>query len=133
MSELGTTGTAIVRTFVPVLVTALVSVFAAAGLPIDSALLEAVVFALVGTAYYSGVLWLQNHVSPAFGILLGSTSTPDYAGTPSDDELDGDLDAVGLIEDDLRDEVDLAVRVPYEEGDDLELFEGQAPEGDVNG
>lgn len=127
--SIGTTGTAIVRTVVPFFVGWLVALAAKAGLEIDSATAEASVTFLVGTLYYIAVMLLQKHVSPVFGWLLGSPTVPEYVKPVASTEESKSVteDTSHAPETDTRTTEQLAERAEFEEDDDVELFEGQAP------
>lgn len=76
--QIGATGTAIVRTVAPMIAGVLLTLLAKAGLNLTEPAVEAALVPILGALYYTGVLWLQNHVSPAFGWLLGSPAVPVY-------------------------------------------------------
>lgn len=121
--------TAIIRTVVPFLLGWFVALAAKAGLDIDSATAEASITFLVGTLYYVAVMLLQKYVSPSFGWLLGSPTVPEYVKpvAPAEDAKPAVEDASPAPETDTRTPEQLAERAEFEEDDDTELFEGQAP------
>jgi hypothetical protein len=73
-----TIGLSVVRTFVPVIVGALITVLTKIGADVSSEALELLVGAVVTTAYYTIVRVLETKVTPKFGWLLGAPRTPTY-------------------------------------------------------
>jgi hypothetical protein len=75
---LGALAVSLFRTYVPLVVGALVTLASVFSLDLDS---EAVLAALtVGASavYYTAVRWLEERVSPKFGYLLGIAEKPIY-------------------------------------------------------
>lgn len=70
--------TAVVRTVVPYVVGFLASLGAIKGLGVSNADLTALITLVVGALYHAGASWLEKHVDPRFGWLLGSASAPIY-------------------------------------------------------
>lgn len=68
--------TSVIRTLTVLIVGWLASVAVKAGIPVDS--LDAPITLLVTVSWYAGVRWLETHVDPAFGWLLGSAKAPQY-------------------------------------------------------
>ena len=67
------------RTFVPVVVGALVTWLIGAGVNLDEETVGALSVALLGiitAAYYFVVTLLERHVHPYFGVLLGAPKAP---------------------------------------------------------
>lgn len=73
-----TIGLSVVRTFVPVIVGALITALTKIGANVSSEALELLVGAVVTTAYYTMVRLLETKVTPRFGWLLGAPRTPTY-------------------------------------------------------
>ena len=75
-------GTSVVRTFIPAVVGAVVSVIigylASKGWSVEPASVTLYITPIVIAAYYAGVRWLEVNVNPAFGKLLGKASAPAY-------------------------------------------------------
>lgn len=71
-------GTSVVRTFVPVLVGLVLTGLASVGLDLSEGLVTEVVATLIITVYYAAVRLLEEHVSPAWGWLLGVARVPKY-------------------------------------------------------
>lgn len=71
----------LIRTYVPIIVGAIVAFLATKGLSIDSDTQAAAVIAFTGiiqAVYYSLVRILEQKFPKLGGILLGKTATPDY-------------------------------------------------------
>jgi len=72
-----------IRTFVPVVVGALVTWLVGVGVNLDEDTVGALSVALLGlitAAYYFAVTLLERHVHPYFGVLLGAPRAPvEYA------------------------------------------------------
>jgi len=78
-SEVGPSLSAsIIRTIVPTAVGLVVSLAAKAGIDADSGDISVALAPLVSTLYYITVRWLEEEVSPKFGMLLGKAATPNY-------------------------------------------------------
>lgn len=73
-----TIGLSVVRTFVPVIVGALITVLTKIGADVSSEALELLVGSIVTTAYYTVARVLETKVTPRFGWLLGAPRTPSY-------------------------------------------------------
>jgi hypothetical protein len=73
---------AYIRTYIPLLVTVLGTWLAQHGLNIDGTLLQVVVGAALGAAYYAVVRFLEGHKAQ-FGWLLGVAKQPAYAPGPA--------------------------------------------------
>ena len=74
----------LVRTVVPVIVGAVLSLLVQLGLEPDPAVAEALSAVLFGGAtalYYVVARLLEHYVSPRFGWLLGKPSKPEYTGS----------------------------------------------------
>jgi hypothetical protein len=71
-------GTSIVRTLVPVVVGSVLAALASVGLDLPEGLVTEVVAAVIITLYYAAVRVLEEHVSPAWGWLLGVAKVPKY-------------------------------------------------------
>ena len=71
-------GTSLIRTVVPVAVGAILAALAQANLDLDEGLVTEVVTAVCITVYYAIVRLLEEHVSPAWGWLLGVAKVPQY-------------------------------------------------------
>lgn len=72
----------LVRTFVPIIVGAVLGFFVTRGIELDPEFESALIVAL--TAGFNGVYYLlvrlfETYVSPKFGWLLGLAQTPDYS------------------------------------------------------
>lgn len=67
----------VIRTVVPVLVTAIAAWFLRFGVNLDNEALTTLLSALVGGAYYSLVRWAEEKW-PQVGVLLGRKGTPSY-------------------------------------------------------
>lgn len=70
----------VVRTFVPLIVGAVLSWAATAGIPLDDGFepaLIAVLSFVFGAVYHIGIRLLEIYVSPRFGWLLGLAKSPD--------------------------------------------------------
>ena len=67
----------LVRTIVPIIIGALVSALALAGLEVDPGALEPGVYAIVSAAYYALIRVLEERW-PKVGKLLGTQGKPDY-------------------------------------------------------
>ncbi|MDQ0726796.1 hypothetical protein [Microbacterium sp. W4I20] len=79
----------LVRTFVPIVVGAVIGGFVTAGIELDAGFEPALIVAV--TAAFQGVYYLvvrlfEKYVSPKFGWLLGLAKTPEY-NAPSKDEV----------------------------------------------
>lgn len=76
----------LVRTFVPIVVGAVIGGFVAAGIELDPgvepALIVAVTAAFQGL-YYLVVRLFEKYVSPKFGWLLGLAKEPEYPTSPA--------------------------------------------------
>jgi hypothetical protein len=83
----------IIRTVVPLIVGALVTLVAHAGLNIDTVHATELVTVVITAVYYIVVRLLEQHISPQFGWLLGSAKTPVYTDASTDDSTaDADVD-----------------------------------------
>lgn len=75
----------LVRTFVPIIVGAVIGWFVSAGIDLDpefeGALIVAVTAVFQGV-YYIAARLLEKYVSPKFGWLLGLAKEPEYEPTP---------------------------------------------------
>jgi hypothetical protein len=71
-------GLSIIRTFIPAVVGALITVLAKIGAHVDSASLEVFISTVVTAVYYAGVRILEVKVGPRFGWLLGAPKAPTY-------------------------------------------------------
>lgn len=71
-------GTSVVRTFVPVLVGLILTGLASVNLDLPEGLVTEVVATTIITLYYAVVRLLEEHVSPAWGWLLGVARVPKY-------------------------------------------------------
>lgn len=106
---------AFIRTYVPLLVSALVGWLASIGLNVSDDAQTALAVGIGGVAaavYYALIRWAEKHW-PWVGALLGSTKTPDgySTGTPvedhaapeevDDDDLEDDVEDSG---DDIKDD-----------------------------
>lgn len=76
----------LLRTGVPYVVAWVAVQLARLGVEIDQAAVASWLTVAVGTVYYAGFRWLETHVSPRFGWLLGIARPPQYT------RPDGDLD-----------------------------------------
>lgn len=79
-SVFSTLWASVVRTFVPLIVGAVLSWAAAAGIPLDEGFepaLIAVLSFVFGAVYHIAVRLLETYVSPRFGWLLGLAKSPD--------------------------------------------------------
>lgn len=79
----------LVRTFVPIVVGAVIGAFVTAGIELDAGFEPALIVAV--TAAFQGVYYLvvrlfEKYVSPKFGWLLGLAKTPEY-DVKSKDEI----------------------------------------------
>lgn len=120
--------TALVRTTVPYLVGFLVTLAISAGVELNEAVTTEALTFLVGSGYYALALFLQEKVSPVFGYLLLIPKSPAYGGETEEEFEDvGEVASENVPEIDTRSPEELAERVEFEEGDDVDLFEGQAP------
>jgi hypothetical protein len=75
---------AIIRTVVPSAVGLLLGWLAARGFNLDPDTQAGLVTALTAACialYYAAVAWLERHVNPAFGWLLGAAKPPTYDAT----------------------------------------------------
>lgn len=75
----------IVRTFIPIIVGAVLGWFASAGIVVDAAFepsLIAVLTAAGAAVWYLAARLLEKYVSPKFGWLLGSPKQPVYVSDP---------------------------------------------------
>lgn len=71
----------LVRTYVPWLVGVILGWLVALGVPLDPEVetaLTLVIITATSIIYYAAARWLETHVAPRFGVLLGSTKQPDY-------------------------------------------------------
>lgn len=73
-----TIGLSVVRTFVPVIVGALITILTKIGADVSSESLELLIGSIVTTAYYTMARILETKVAPRFGWLLGAPRTPTY-------------------------------------------------------
>jgi hypothetical protein len=73
-----TIGLSVVRTFVPVIVGAVITVLTKIGADVSSESLELLIGSIVTTAYYTVARVLETKVTPRFGWLLGAPRTPTY-------------------------------------------------------
>jgi len=73
-----TIGLSVVRTFVPAIVGAVITVLTKIGADVSSQSLELLIGSIVTTAYYTMVRVLETKVTPRFGWLLGAPRTPTY-------------------------------------------------------
>lgn len=80
----------IVRTVVPLIVGALVTLVAHSGLNLDTVQATELVTVVVTAVYYILVRVLEQHVSPNFGWLLGAAKTPVYVSAGDDSTADAD-------------------------------------------
>lgn len=71
-------GLSIIRTFIPAVVGAIITVLAKIGAHVDSASLEVFISTVVTAVYYAGVRVLEVKVGPKFGWLLGAPKAPSY-------------------------------------------------------
>jgi len=71
-------GLSIVRTFIPAVVGAVVTVLAKIGAHVDSAALEVAASTIITGLYYAAVRVLEVKVGPKFGWLLGAPKAPTY-------------------------------------------------------
>lgn len=78
-------GTSIVRTVVPLIVGALISWAAKAGLELDDGAIASALTVIVTTVYYAVVRVLEARIAPAWGWLLGVAKVPTYAPPPYGD------------------------------------------------
>lgn len=75
---LGSLAVSLFRTYVPLVVGAIVAVGAAIGLDVDSEPVLAVLATVASAVYYTVVRWLEEKVSPTLGYLLGIAEKPVY-------------------------------------------------------
>ena len=75
---LGSLAVSLFRTYVPLVVGAVVAVGAAIGLDVDSEPVLAVLATVASAVYYTAVRWLEEKVSPTLGYLLGIAEKPIY-------------------------------------------------------
>lgn len=71
----------VIRTFVPIIVGAVLSWFVTAEIPLDPEFeiaLTVAVTALLTALYYVAVRLFETYVSPKFGWLLGMAKAPEY-------------------------------------------------------
>lgn len=80
----------IIRTVVPLIVGALVTLVAHAGLNINTVQATELVTVVITAVYYIVVRLLEQHVSPSFGWLLGAAKTPVYVASTDDSTADAD-------------------------------------------
>lgn len=71
-------GLSIIRTFIPAVVGAIITVLAKIGADVDSATIEVFISTVVTAVYYAGVRVLEVKVGPRFGWLLGAPKAPTY-------------------------------------------------------
>ena len=71
-------GTSVVRTLVPVVVGSVLAGLASVGFDLPEGLVTEVVATVIITLYYAAVRMLEEHVSPAWGWLLGVAKVPKY-------------------------------------------------------
>ena len=71
-------GLSILRTFIPAVVGAVVTVLAKIGAHVDSAALEVAASTIITGLYYAAVRVLEVKVGPRFGWLLGAPKAPTY-------------------------------------------------------
>jgi len=83
----------VLRTVVPLIVGALITIGIKAGFNIDEASVTPAITALVTAIYYVVVRYLETHASSQFGWLLGLASQPVYV-PPVTDLVDNTDDAL---------------------------------------
>jgi ABC-type sulfate transport system permease subunit len=71
-------GLSIIRTFIPAVVGAVVTLLTKIGANVDSAALEVGISTIITGLYYAGVRVLEVKVGPKFGWLLGAPKAPTY-------------------------------------------------------
>jgi ABC-type sulfate transport system permease subunit len=71
-------GLSIIRTFIPAVVGAVVTVLTKIGANVDSAALEVGISTIITGLYYAAVRVLEVKVGPKFGWLLGAPKAPTY-------------------------------------------------------
>lgn len=84
----------LVRTFVPIIVGAVISFFVTSGIELDPEF-EGALFLLVTAgfqgAYYLAARLLEIYVTPKFGVLLGLAKQPAYGPVIPGESLRGDF------------------------------------------
>lgn len=81
-------GTSVIRTVVPIVVAAIIGLLAKVGIDAGpwTDLIAQLIGAVAGAAYYAVARWLETHVKPKFGWLLGLPKAPTYESPAKPDE-----------------------------------------------